>query len=860
MRKLGFPRQIAFRPRLRSLAILAVNSRGRIIAILSVLLPGFPAQALPTGGTVQSGTATISNTTSTKTTVTQTSSSAVINWSSFNTASNETVQFVVPSASSVTVNKAAGTDAWQVFGTLSSNGRLVLINPHGIQFGPNSTVNVESLVATTIGLDTSSLSGGNWSFNSAGDSTASVVNWGTITTASTGVLAMVAPGVANYGVISANLGRVNLGAANSFTLDMTGDRLIQFAVNPQVTAIPLMQTSGGSTAMTSLVTVGKDAQINADGGKVLLTSATVSTILDNAINMDGVIRAQTVGSNRAVVELRAADPTARANGTDTSIVRGTTTVNGSIDASGDTGSERGGTIRVLGEYVNVNRGAVLDVRGQTSGLIKVGGDANLSESGQVTSTVNPIAIGTYVGNSAQLKVNSGDENDVSKLSVNGYVVYLEGDMPVILSSGHDGTLTPNYIADSTGTTVRDTYATDLTKAVASALQADTGHRPHVVINNLARSKMDPNRDPSDSDRYATSEVGKSRGAADIYSTWHRFLTKATNTVQSVHGSGLLVDIHGYAFPGTNNSADPDNDSVGPLIWGFGGLGYNAFNKTAAQFDADPTSTTNNSLRHLIETSGKTASEITYGASSLPTLMQGQGYVGTPSSDHPIPYNTDHGDGSSSIIKHYFAGEYNTDAHGSMNGGSVDALQVETPTYIRDNATNRATFGSAMSQSLRTFMSTNYGHTLSSPNGTYALPTKAATPTAPTGPTSAASGGGASSLTSTTTTSSTTTANQVTGASLRVVEQTAQAGTAATTQTAASAVSLRAEQSVTTSQRQAGQDQGSNAATALRKTDSLSLSERIDPKLARPLMQMSECISQGGENDAVVCRAVSLGGS
>ena len=66
-----------------------------------------------------------------------------------------------------------------------------------------------------------------------------MINNGTVTVAQAGLAALVAPGVANNGVISAKLGHVVLGGAQTYTLDFYGDGLIQFDVGSPVTTVPV---------------------------------------------------------------------------------------------------------------------------------------------------------------------------------------------------------------------------------------------------------------------------------------------------------------------------------------------------------------------------------------------------------------------------------------------------------------------------------------------------------------------------------------------------------------------------------------------------------------------------------------------
>jgi filamentous hemagglutinin family protein len=89
------------------------------------------------------------------------SKGAVIEWSSFSIAENETV---VIHASTVT-NKVMEDNPSEILGTLISNGDVTLINLHGILFGKEAQVN-----ATNFSADACD-----------GFSTASIVNVGKIT-------------------------------------------------------------------------------------------------------------------------------------------------------------------------------------------------------------------------------------------------------------------------------------------------------------------------------------------------------------------------------------------------------------------------------------------------------------------------------------------------------------------------------------------------------------------------------------------------------------------------------------------------------------------------------------------------------
>jgi hypothetical protein len=60
---------------------------------------------------------------------------------------------------------------------------------------------------------------------------------------------------------------------------------------------------------------------------------------------------------------------------------------------------------------------------------------------------------------------------------------------------------------------------------------------------------------------------------------------------------------------------------------------------------------------------------------------------------------------------YFNGGYNTARHGSLAGGSLDAIQIESHfAGIRDSETNRVAFARVLSSALRTYLEVHYGWT------------------------------------------------------------------------------------------------------------------------------------------------------
>ncbi len=81
------------------------------------------------------------------------SEQAILNWDSFSIEQNETVRFLQPSSQSIVVNRVVGITPSSLFGTLISNGKLVLVNPNGVVFGENSRVDSGSFIASSLQIN-----------------------------------------------------------------------------------------------------------------------------------------------------------------------------------------------------------------------------------------------------------------------------------------------------------------------------------------------------------------------------------------------------------------------------------------------------------------------------------------------------------------------------------------------------------------------------------------------------------------------------------------------------------------------------------------------------------------------------------
>ena len=330
-----------------------------LVSFMTYLLSIFPAllYALPSDPTVKAGSVTFDEAKPNALTVQQSTDKAIIDWRSFGILSNEQVDFQLPSAAGITLNRVTGNEPSAILGKLTSNGNLFLINPNGVLFGAGSQIDVNGLVATTSDIRNEDFLLGNYNFNIPSTRNGSVVNRGTLTASQGGLVALVAPGVVNEGIINARLGQVSLASGNTFTLDLYGDQLVNFGLGSQI----VEEVTGlNGEALTSLVS--NRGKIFADGGTVLLDVNAARGVVDQVINMSGIIQARTAENVNGKIILRGGD-------------QGQIQVAGTLDTAGLGTGETGGTIHVFGDDIALIDHTLLNASGDAGGgEILIGGD------------------------------------------------------------------------------------------------------------------------------------------------------------------------------------------------------------------------------------------------------------------------------------------------------------------------------------------------------------------------------------------------------------------------------------------------------------------------------------------------------
>ena len=223
--------------------------------------------ALPSGSRVTAGEVSVSSNGASMA-IRQSSDRAAIQWQSFNIGKDSAVVVQQPSSQSVLLNRVTGESPSQIFGQLSANGQVVLINPSGVTFGKDGSVSAAGFTASTLGMADADFMAGNMRFARNGG-TAGIVNQGRIRSAG-GYVALLGARVSNEGRIETQGGAALLGAAEAIQLPLSATGRVKLELTPaQINA---------SVANT------QEGVIVTEGGQVYLQAGAVNTALASVLH------------------------------------------------------------------------------------------------------------------------------------------------------------------------------------------------------------------------------------------------------------------------------------------------------------------------------------------------------------------------------------------------------------------------------------------------------------------------------------------------------------------------------------------------------------------------------------------------
>ncbi len=317
---------------------------------------------------------------------TQTTNRAIISAPNVDVLGGESWNILQPSSSSAILVRVTNGQPTQIIGDITANGQFGLINGAGTIFGANSQVNVGSLIVSTADISNENFNAGRMKFDIPGNRDASIVNHGHITVAEGGLVALLAPGVENDGVISANMGTVALGAGEAFTVDFYGDNLYSFTVDKKAEAKAKDENGNDlDAAITNKGTV--------KAAHVYMTASAAKDVVDKAINTTGIVEATTAHMDGGDIVLDGGE--------------GSVHVSGTLRAAGKGAGKKGGVITVASTDAITLTDATVDASGDASGgKVRIGGDAQ--GGGTMAHATNVSIDGNSVIDASSTNGNGGD--------------------------------------------------------------------------------------------------------------------------------------------------------------------------------------------------------------------------------------------------------------------------------------------------------------------------------------------------------------------------------------------------------------------------------------------------------------------
>ena len=410
---------------------------------------GLACAQMPGGAVVVvPGSATVNTSDPRNYVITQHGSKAIINWDSFSIGSGNSVHFAQPGRDAVVLNRVVGNDVSNIYGSMSGNGQIFLVNPNGIYFAPGARLDVGGLMATTLGIRDSDFLAGRYVF-SRDDSAAraEVINAGVLKAREGGYVVLAGDYAANRGVVEARLGTVMLGSANKMTLDIHGDSLVNYAMNER--------------NLTELAGVANSGQLLADGGRVVMTAMTARSLTSTAVNNSGLIQARGVEEKGGSVYLLA-DDAGIALGADSR-----------IDASGAKG---GGTVLVGGNW----QGSGSEVQ---ASRVSMAQGASITADATDTGDGGKVVLWSTGATDFQgsISARGGDGGgDGGKVEVSGKQLAYAGTVDTQAPQGKTGIL----LLDPTNITISNNPNTDVTGTPPFGYENDGDGSSNLNITTL----------------------------------------------------------------------------------------------------------------------------------------------------------------------------------------------------------------------------------------------------------------------------------------------------------------------------------------------------------------------------------------
>ena len=388
--------------------------------ILASLLPGllvFPVavQANPAGANVVRGHVNIQGLGTANVNIITGTQQSIINWQSFSIAAGESTHFQQPNAAAVALNRVVTGNPSAIYGSLTSNGGVVLINPNGIVVGSGGVVDVAGMLTLST-LDATNedfLNGGGMRFR--GTSAAGIRNYGAITS-SGGDVTLLGNFLQNSGSVSAPTGTVAFGAGGDIIVNQTasGGKISVLSGGP-----------GGENGIENDGTIsGAAAELKAHGNVYALAIKNDGLVRASGYNfkggrltLSGGARSRVVNTGQLVARNSdGSGGTIAVSGEDVSVA-------GSVDASGAAG-QVGGSVAIAGDKVDIADGASINVGGSSAGSVSIDSGLAATVEGNIAA-VGSTGSGGSVDVSADV-VTVGSSASIDASGVTGGEVRVGG--------------------------------------------------------------------------------------------------------------------------------------------------------------------------------------------------------------------------------------------------------------------------------------------------------------------------------------------------------------------------------------------------------------------------------------------------
>jgi filamentous hemagglutinin family protein len=310
-----------------------------------------------------------------------TQNATIIDCKGFNIPENHTVKINQPNSQSRVLTRVRGDNPSQILGRLESVGKIFLINPNGIFFGPNCTVSTGSLIASTLDIADDDFRKGHFRFKLSPKAKGSqITNKGILTAGLEGHIALLASHILNEGTINAHAGKVAFLGAEIVTLDLTGDNLISFALE-------------GELEQGIIEHLGK---IACQEGTVYMRLSTAKQALDMIVNRDGLTEGKALIRENGVVRIAS---------TSEILAKNISLEGAEVDISGRIKSS---SVEVTGKQIKVNQliGTSPSMTLTFNGKVHLAGKIKVSKSD--ISFNGPTFIGAHEAIELSTGIGRGD--------------------------------------------------------------------------------------------------------------------------------------------------------------------------------------------------------------------------------------------------------------------------------------------------------------------------------------------------------------------------------------------------------------------------------------------------------------------